>query len=196
MNDSGVWDKSDLRDKIENTELGIPEGAPLSHGHIDMPYVFVGDDAFALKPYMMKPYPQTADKRIYNYRHSRARRISENVYLASRWRVFRTVLNLGPEKASVITTCALALHNFLRKTNSRSVYSPPGLADCESVDGKLVKGSWRSESTPVAFLNLEPPVHGNNPPRSAQLIREAFNEYFMRAVLSGSGNKGKRHILI
>ena len=118
-----------------------------------MPYVFVGDDAFALKPYMMKPYPQTdltADKRVYNYRHSRARRISENVFgiLANRWRVFRTVLNLGPEEASVITTCALALHNFLRKTNSRSVYSPPGLADYESVDGKLVKGSWRSESPP------------------------------------------------
>ena len=47
------------------------------------PYVFVGDDAFALKKFMMKPYPQqnlTADKRVYNYRHSRAKRISENLF--------------------------------------------------------------------------------------------------------------------
>ena len=28
MNDSGVWNNSDLRKKIENTELGIPEDAP------------------------------------------------------------------------------------------------------------------------------------------------------------------------
>lgn len=37
-------------------------------------------------------------KRIFNYRHSRARRISENLFgiIANRWRVFRTVLQLAP----------------------------------------------------------------------------------------------------
>ena len=75
INDSGVWNCSDLRRKIEDDDLSIPSPTPL-------PYVFVGDDAFALKSYMMKPYPQrdlTTEKRIYNYRHSRARRISENL---------------------------------------------------------------------------------------------------------------------
>ena len=45
----------------------------LSNGE-DAPYVFLGDDAFALKKYMMKPFPQqglTQERRIYNYRHSR-----------------------------------------------------------------------------------------------------------------------------
>ena len=83
MNDSGVWNSSDLRRKIEDDDLSIPSPTPLPYGCIRTPYVFVGDDAFALKSYIMKPYPQkdlTNEKRIYNYRHSRARRISENLF--------------------------------------------------------------------------------------------------------------------
>ena len=83
MNDSGVWNSSDLRRKIEDDDLSIPSPTPLPYGCIRTPYVFVGDDAFVLKSYMMKPYPQkdlTAEKRIYNYRHSRARRIFENLF--------------------------------------------------------------------------------------------------------------------
>ena len=78
MNDSGVWNSYDIRKRIEDGNLGIPSPSPLPYGGIRVPYVFVGDDAFALKRYMMKPYPQrnlTEERRIYNYRHSRARRI-------------------------------------------------------------------------------------------------------------------------
>ena len=56
-----------------------------------------------LTTYMMKPYPQkdlSPDKRIFNYRLSRARRISENAFgiLANRWHVFRKPFALQPEK--------------------------------------------------------------------------------------------------
>ena len=51
----------------------------------------------------MKPYPQkglTEDKSIYNYRHSRVRRLSENLFgiLSNRWRVFTSAIMLSPEK--------------------------------------------------------------------------------------------------
>jgi hypothetical protein len=52
--------------------------------------VFVGDEAFPLKEYLMKPYNQrdlNTDRRIYNYRLSRARRVVEN---ASRFRILLT----------------------------------------------------------------------------------------------------------
>ena len=68
---------------IEDKTLAIPSPRPLALGETDVPFVFLGDDAFALKSYTMKPYPQQnlkTDKRIYNYRHSRGRRISENLF--------------------------------------------------------------------------------------------------------------------
>ena len=54
MNDSGVWNASDMRKRIEDDDLGIHAPKPLPFGWIKVPYVFVGDDAFALKTYMMK----------------------------------------------------------------------------------------------------------------------------------------------
>ncbi|KAL4714708.1 hypothetical protein ACJJTC_005198 [Scirpophaga incertulas] len=45
----------------------------------------IGDEAFPLKTYLMRPYPGTQlddeSKKIYNYRHSRARRVSENAFV-------------------------------------------------------------------------------------------------------------------
>ena len=62
--------------------MKLPKDDALPNGVI-APYLFVGDDALALKKFTMKPYPQqnlTADKTVYNYRHSRARRMSENLF--------------------------------------------------------------------------------------------------------------------
>ena len=68
VNDSGVWNKNSLLQAIQNGSVKLPKDALPVNGAIAL-YVFVGDDAFALKKIMMKPYPQqdlTADKRVYN----------------------------------------------------------------------------------------------------------------------------------
>ena len=56
---------------------------------------------------MMKPYPQKGlitEKRVFNYRLSRMRRISENVFgiLANCWRAFRRSFSLEPEKVKML----------------------------------------------------------------------------------------------
>ena len=82
VNDGGVWNKSVMFEAIKNGTVQFPDDGYLHSNTVKAPYVLLGDDAFALKRYMMKPYPQqnlTLDKRIYNYRHSRVRRISENL---------------------------------------------------------------------------------------------------------------------
>ena len=105
MNDSGVWNNSDMRKRIEEKKMKIPKDAPLQEGCVNVPYTFVGDDAFALKTYMMKPYAQKKlddKKSIFNYRLSRARRISENFFgiLVNRFRIFRQPINVGNGKTS------------------------------------------------------------------------------------------------
>ena len=78
VNDSGVWSKSSLLQAISNGSVKLPKDNALPVNG-----VVVGDDAFALKKFMTKLYPQqnlTTDKRVYNYRYSRAGRISENLF--------------------------------------------------------------------------------------------------------------------
>ena len=105
VNDSGVGNKSSLLHAIQNGSVKLPKDDALPNGVI-APYVFVDDDAFALKKFTMKPYPQqnfTAAKRVYIYRHRRARRISENLFgvLANRWRIFFTTINLQPNMLKI-----------------------------------------------------------------------------------------------
>ena len=66
-----------------NRTSGLPPCEQLPDGDTDIPYFLIGDDAFALKSWMMKPYSKremTASERIFNYRLSRARRIVENAF--------------------------------------------------------------------------------------------------------------------
>ena len=154
-----------------------------------VPHVFVADDAFALKPFLMKPYPQRGlniDQRVFNYRLSRARRISENTFgiLANRWRVYYSAMQVGPTAAKSIVLATLSLHNYLRKSQSRTAYSPVGLVDQITPDGTIVPGNWRDERGSNYLRNFNVKRSGNNASLEANEIRETFKEYFFneRAV--------------
>ena len=184
VNDSGVGNKSSLLHAIQNGSVKLPKDDALPNGVI-APYVFVGDDAFALKKFMMKPYPQqnlTADKRVYNYRHSRARRISENLFgiLANRWRIFFTTINLEPKHVENIVLSALALHNMLIKNPA---YRPGNLADTLLEDGEVLEGKWRDISgvnvATDSFYPLQIPRSGQNPSIAAKIVRDNFKDYLM-----------------
>ena len=69
--DGGVWNKCSFLKSQEGGTLGVPDCKPLPFGQESMPYVVVADDAFALRSFVMKPYPQkglTTERRTYNYR--------------------------------------------------------------------------------------------------------------------------------
>ena len=72
VNDSGIWNKSSLLQAIQNGSGKLPKHDALPVNSVIAPYAFVGDDAFAVKRFMMKPYPQqnlTADKRYKIRKH-------------------------------------------------------------------------------------------------------------------------------
>ena len=83
--DAGIFRHSGISNALEQDKAGLSpcEQQLLPDGDTDVPYFLIGDDAFALKTWMMKPYSKremTASERIFNYRLSRARRIVENAF--------------------------------------------------------------------------------------------------------------------
>lgn len=51
---------------------------------------------------------------------------------------------LEPEKAEIIVMAIAYLHNFLRRHNSRNIYTPPDFLDNEN-EGLVREGLWRQE---------------------------------------------------
>ncbi|GFO18302.1 hypothetical protein PoB_004480700 [Plakobranchus ocellatus] len=67
----------------------------------------------------MKPFAArnlNAKRRIYNYRHSRARRTVEYAFgiLASKFEIFQRPMRVAPDKVIIITKATVGLHNFIR----------------------------------------------------------------------------------
>lgn len=142
-----------------------------------IPYVIVADDAFPIKPYLMKPYffrNMDFTRRIFNYRLSRARRIIENVFgiCSARFRILLKPIEVQPERAFNIVLAICALHNFLRSRNS--VYATATDFDRE-VNGTIVPGSWRADI--INTQNSSDSVLGR-PDSSASSIRDEFRRYF------------------
>ena len=132
----------------------------------------------------MKPYPARDlddEKRVYNYRLSRARRIVENAFgiLASRFGVFQKPIPLCPEKVEVLVLAACVLHNFLRsRSSSESIYSPPGTFDSEiSGTSDIIAGEWRTTPEPRGMIPLAR-QGGNRSTADAQSIRDELKDYF------------------
>ena len=117
--DGGVFAETELRQAIEEGQLGIPPDEPLPNDDIPLPYAIIADDAFPLKQWLLKPYPLrdlTVDQRIFNYRLSRGRRIVENGFgiLGNRWRVLTRKIEISPERVEIVVLAACSLHNLIR----------------------------------------------------------------------------------
>ena len=181
VNDSSIWNKTS---KLPNGSVKLPNNKKLPNGEIT-PYFFLGDDAFALKRFIMKPFPQqglTGERRICNYRHSRAHRISENLFgiLANRWRIFFTIVNLEPKYVEDVIFTALILHNMLIKSpNSVNVYHPSSFADTILEDGEISEVKWRANLIPDSFYSLQVPRTGHNASLYTKSVREKFMNYFV-----------------
>ena len=181
--DGGVWSKCSMLEAIEHAEISLPPTMPLPHGTKSIPFVFVADDAFPLKCYMMKPYPRIGmndERRIYNYRHSRARRISENLFgiIANRWRIFRSAILLPPKTIETLLLATLCIHSFLRQSATKHVYCPQGLADRTTSNGDVVPGDWRKNQPTDSLYSLQVPLTGHNATSDAKQVRETLKDYF------------------
>lgn len=133
--DGGIFSHSTFGKALEQNKLNVPKDANLPSTEIPAPYVIVGDEAFPLRTYLMRPYPGNQingeiEKQIFNYRLSRARRVSENAFgiLAQKFRIFFRTINALPQNVDniVLTTCIL--HNYI-KDETIGNYSNNSLSD-------------------------------------------------------------------
>lgn len=130
--DSGIFDKSELGKQFGAGTL-FPSPRKLPNSEMTLPCVFLGDEAFRLHTNMMRPYPRrdaAVDERkaAFNYRLSRARRVSENAFglLAQVFRIFYTPIHLLPSRIDDVIIVSCCLHNMLRdyylKTQAKANY--------------------------------------------------------------------------
>lgn len=181
MSDGGVFKKCSFAKALEQKRLNIPPPVQLPGREIPVPHVLVGDDAFAMKPTLLKPYSGrnlVGLSRIFNYRLSRARRIVENVFgiMSARFRVLRQPSNLDEDKTRKVALAISALHNFLM-TRSPRVYAPPGSFDRFDTNGSIIPGEWRENVTDTSMYPLESdtPYIADD----AKKIRDEFAQYFV-----------------
>ena len=190
QSDGGVYTNSTIGYAIDKNLLDLPTPGIIENSGsiLQYPYVFVADDAFALKTYMLKPYPghiSELAQRIYNYRLSRARRVIENTFgiMATRFRVYRRPIIANVDAVKNVVKATIALHNFLLITqHSHDVYNycPRNFPDQNGSRGRFIPGQWRQEVGTIAGLSrLQRHARGsNNSSRSAQQVRDEYKNYF------------------
>lgn len=122
ISDGGVLANSAIYERLERRELNIPAPEILQIPYnIEVPYFFLGDQAFAFKEYCLRPFSgmhaANSIERLFNYRHSRARRTVENGFGidAKVWRVLAKPMELEPDVAEKVVLATIHLHNFKRR---------------------------------------------------------------------------------
>ena len=134
---------------------------------MNVPLLILGDPAYPLKPWMMKPYPDTGHltvaERHFNYRQSRARMVVENAFgrLKGRWRCLLKRMDYYDIKHSTnaIASCVV-LHNI-----------------CENL-GDVCRHDWihRADTSDSSTPAL-PTTAATVPDSNASNIRSALTQY-------------------
>jgi len=86
-------------------------------GDVEVPPLILGDGAFPLRTFMMKPHGDAVlpdDKRYFNFRHSRARLVTEGAFgrLKSRFRVIYRKCEFNKETVKLYGLACAVLHNL------------------------------------------------------------------------------------
>ncbi|CAN7942970.1 unnamed protein product [Ixodes hexagonus] len=185
QSDGGVLKQSAFGQLLEQGRLELPKDLLLPNTRLPAPCVFVGDEAFQLRPDFLRPYPGRMlddDKRIFNYRLSRAR-CAENAFgiLVTRWRILERRLGENPQNDEELVKALCVLHNFLmHRTAGDDAYCAAGYGDSVNATGERRCGQWRRQL-------VQPPMQvartlARNFALMARYVRDMYKQYLMSAA--------------
>ncbi|CAM5151649.1 unnamed protein product [Natator depressus] len=114
VHDARIFRNSGLFEQLQEGTY-FPD-QKITGGDVDMPIVILGDSAYPLMPWLMKPYTGTLDssKEQFNYRLNKCRMVVECVFgrLKARWRSLLSRLDLSETNVPIVIAACCVLHDI------------------------------------------------------------------------------------
>lgn len=179
--DAQIFQSCEFRTKLDTGEHNLPQPEPITGCKKNLPYFLVGDDAFPMREWLMKPFTnrnQPKDERIFNYRLSRARRIVENAFgiLSQRFQCMLSTMRMQPERVESIVLACCCLHNLFRM---QTPILRTGAVDQEDANHNIIPGEWREVG---ALLDGVTQDGGNYQLKAAKVQRNYLKRYFNNPI--------------
>ncbi|XP_053901516.1 uncharacterized protein LOC128846444 [Malaclemys terrapin pileata] len=164
VHDACVFRHSGLFRKLEEGTC-FPD-QKITAGDVEMPIVILGDPAYPLMPWLMKPYTGSLDSSqdLFNYRLSKCRMVVECAFgrLKARWCSLLTRIDLSEANIPIVIAACSALHNI-----------------CES-KGETFMAGWEVEANRLAADYAQPDTRAvRRVQQGAVRIREALKMGFV-----------------
>ena len=162
VHDARIFANSNLYQQGLNATL-FPRSSLLLDGS-DVPVVILGDAAYPLLKWLLKPFSHgttNRDERNFNYRSSRARMVIENCFgrLKARWRCLNKRVDVHINNVPVVAPACYTLHNiceihgeefdcqWLEETEDPDLQQPDDQHAIDHADGNDVRDEF------VAYIN-------------------------------------------
>jgi len=139
QSDGGTFSASTFYYFLEDFESTLTKSARFEGSAAEMPFVILGDEAYPLKTYLMKPLVRkdlSCEEHDFNYRLSQARRCVECAFgiLTAKWRLLNKVIGTNINKAEKIVRCICLLPNIITDLEG-TTHDPSVLQETPQIHG-------------------------------------------------------------
>ena len=152
QSDGGTFQASEVYRQLKNGILKIPEPCNLSQTTIKAPFVLIGDEAYPLLPFLLKPFGGknlSIEEECFNKRLSRARKCVECAFgiITAKWRILSKCIETNITTTDNIIKCICVLHNtIIDKEGFERHLSEVSIKNCTENASKKTTGRPLNEA--------------------------------------------------
>lgn len=137
QSDDGAFQYSKLNELLSSGKYNVPPPACVPGSDVILPNVMIGDEAFPLKTFLMRPYPDRGidnEKITFNKCLSKARNCVECAFgiLTDKWGLLLKPMETNLKHTRLIIKVACLLHNIVRERDgNRGLNIPAVMVEAE-----------------------------------------------------------------